>query len=1040
MRSRIVFAVLFLAAAPAQEQLTRHINLGKAFYENPTTQKEAAAEFKKALALNPNSAREQLNYGLALLRAGDVKQAVVYLEKSRKTNPALPHTYFNLGVVYKKEGDFDRAMAEFTEMAKRVPDEPVTRFNLGMLHKLQGAPEKALAEFELAAKLDSTLAAPHFQLYNSYRAAGRTADAQRELQTFNDIKKRMSQLGLSEDMDWCYYAELLEEIPAVASPGPAPVEVSFAPVGAGSLGGPAVGLAAMDANGDGKPDILAWGAVSSAVFVNGVKTALPPAVHAAVGDFNNDTFADVALVTSSGVVLAVNNKGVITAQGAPAVTGVFRAAVWVDFDHDYDLDLMLLGEPSKLMRNNGDGSWTGQEFPFAAGNPIDGAVLEVGENNGFDVVVAYEGKPGVLYRDLKMGKYEAVALPSELPGRLVIEDFNHDSFLDVASVGPRGTVFLENKRGRLEPGPALAQRASVFADFQNRGRNDLLAGGAMFVHKGGLAWDAGKAKNAVDGVAAAADFSGDGLADVAVAGAGGEIQILRNTTPVKTPVMRVGITGVKNIKLAPDARVEVKAGNLYQKKIYRGMPLVFAMPGAPVAEAVRITWPNGLIQNELRQKAGGAYTFKEAQRLSGSCPMIFTWNGNKFEFISDVLGVAPLGAGAGDGQFFPVDHDEYVQIRGDQLVARDGKFEIRVTEELREVSYLDQIKLIAMDHPAEVSLFTNDKFKAPPFPEFKLFGVRERIYPKSAVDHLGRDVLALVTRQDARYPASFVRDMQGRAEPHSLTLDFAGAPDDPVMFLHGWVDWADGSTFVASSQAGRGGLAAPSLQVKDSAGNWVTVIQDMGMPAGKPKAIAVDLRGKFLSASREVRIVTSMAVYWDEIFVAGADVRDPQVRLTGMGPATADLRFRGFSAVRVHPERRQPEHFDYHALRPLAMWNPTPGMYTRYGDVKRLIERVDDWFVVMGSGDEVRLEFDATALAPPPKGWTRDFLIFFDGYAKDADANTAHSSRVDPLPFHAMPGYPYPAAMEHPDPGYQEKYNTRPALRLIRPLVEGRAK
>ena len=164
--------------------------------------------------------------------------------------------------------------------------------------------------------------------------------------------------------------------------------------------------------------------------------------------------------------------------------------------------------------------------------------------------------------------------------------------------------------------------------------------------------------------------------------------------------IRVTLSGVKNLKLGYDAEVEVKAGASYQKKIYRGVPLNFDLSGRLAADTVRITWPNGLIQNETKQLANRAYEYKEKERLSGSCPMIWTWDGKQFQFISDVLGIAPLGASSGDGQYFPVDHDEYIQIPGESLQAVDGKYEIRVTEELSEVSYLDQIQLLALDHPA----------------------------------------------------------------------------------------------------------------------------------------------------------------------------------------------------------------------------------------------------------------------------------------------------------------------------------------------------
>ena len=113
-------------------------------------------------------------------------------------------------------------------------------------------------------------------------------------------------------------------------------------------------------------------------------------------------------------------------------------------------------------------------------------------------------------------------------------------------------------------------------------------------------------------------------------------------------------------------------------------------------------------------------------------------------------------------------------------------------------------------------------------------------------------------------------------------------------------------------------------------------------------------------------------------------------------------------------------------------------MYTRYGDVHALIGEVDDQLVIMGSGDEMSLKFEASALPLLPAGWTRDFLLKVDGWAKDRDPNTAFSSTVEPLPFHSMTVYPYPSPERFPSDAahlrYQSAYNTRPALRLIRPL------
>src|ERR1700676_2207801 len=195
--------------------------------------------------------------------------------------------------------------------------------------------------------------------------------------------------------------------------------------------------------------------------------------------------------------------------------------------------------------------------------------------------------------------------------------------------------------------------------------------------------------------------------------------------------------------------------------------------------------------------------------------MIFAWDGKQFRFITDVLGIAPLGASSGDGQYFPVGHDEYLQIPGDALAMRDGKYELRVTEELSEVSYLDQIELLAMDYPASVEVFTNEKWKGPPYPDFRLFGVSHRIYPRSARDGGGRDVLKALLAQDRKYVDTFQRHRNGVSELHTLTMDFgAGAIslNKPVLILNGWVDWADGSTFLAASQESKEGLIPPDLQ------------------------------------------------------------------------------------------------------------------------------------------------------------------------------------------------------------------------------------
>jgi hypothetical protein len=964
----LVMGLLTGAGSPKiQEAIQRYRNLGKAFYENPTTQTEAIAEFKKALDLAPNSIPEKLNYALALLKGGRVNEGLALLENVQRLDPSLPYTWFNLGLNYKKQGDTDKGIAQFERMVALVPSEPIGHYQLGTLYRLEGRTADAIAQFQRASQLDPLLAAAHFQLFNLYRQSGRTADASQQMADFQRLKQQQQNAAVPEDVEWCVYAEIYDP-PRAPTPARAPANPRYdvktleGPAAAGALG-----LASIDFYGKGGVDLLVWSTGGIGVYRQGTELvqgsgleSLRGVTFAAPGDFDNDGLMDLCILTQSGPLLYRNTGGKFTPFDAALPKRHFDRAVWLDYDHDYDLDLILLGDAPALLRNQGSAGFSDltHDFPFVTGRPQSAFKLRVvPDSKAFDLAVFYRDRAPVLYRD-------------QLGGRYTVESFSGQ---------PRNDSEIQ------------------------------------------------------------ADFDADGRPDLARIDAQGQVHVLLNRSPSPERWIRVQLTGVKSLKLAQDAWVEVKAGELYRNAWYEGVPLLFQVANAAAVDTVRITWPNGLIQNETNQRTNQTYRYKEAQRLSGSCPMIWTWDGRQFQFITDILGVAPLGASDGDGSYFPVDHVEHARIPGSALQAVNGQYQIRITEELSEVSYLDQVQLSAIDHPRDTEIFTNDKFKSPPYPEFRLFEVRQRIYPSSAHDEAGRDVLASLLARDGRYPDQFERNSLGIAKPHTLELDFGhAAPSGRAMlFLNGWVDWPDGSTFRAASQSDNARLVMPYLQMQDAAGRWVTVNADMGMPAGKPKTIAVDLR--FISASRKLRIATSLCVYWDEIFLGEGDRPAPE-RPQVVPLRFADLHFRGFSATRINPERKQPDTFFYGTVLPASFWNPTPGMYTRYGDVRDLLLAPDDRMAIMGSGDELQLSFSAAALPPLRPGWARDFLLRVDGWAKDRDPNTAFSSTVEPLPFHRMSRYPYGPDEHFPEDaahrGYRRQYNTRPARRILPQLSE----
>jgi hypothetical protein len=213
------------------------------------------------------------------------------------------------------------------------------------------------------------------------------------------------------------------------------------------------------------------------------------------------------------------------------------------------------------------------------------------------------------------------------------------------------------------------------------------------------------------------------------------------------------------------------------------------------------------------------------------------------------------------------------------------------------------------------------------------------------------------------------------------------------------------------------------------------VIEDIGIPVGRPQTIVADLGGKWPGRSRLVRIATNMRVYWDQALV-GRSV-DAPLRETVLDPSVADLRDRGVSAE-VTPDGREPIGYDYGRVSRVSPWKAIPGRYTRLGDVRELLAKSDDLFVVSRPGDEVALSFDANGLPPLPAGWTRTFLVYSDGFSKEMDIHSATPDSLGPLPFHGMSRYPYAAPEAYPMTreklALMERYNTRVVVSPVAPV------
>ncbi|MCK5701311.1 MAG: hypothetical protein KAI29_09165, partial [Cyclobacteriaceae bacterium] len=373
---------------------------------------------------------------------------------------------------------------------------------------------------------------------------------------------------------------------------------------------------------------------------------------------------------------------------------------------------------------------------------------------------------------------------------------------------------------------------------------------------------------------------------------------------------------------------------------------------------------------------------------------------------------------------------EYLKIPGELLHEKDGKYTIQIPEELWETIYCDQIKLIAIDHPEEAGIFVDEKFAAPPYPELKIYKVKKQQIPITVVDEKGNDLRELISKKDYRYISNFQKaKYQGITEMKDLVMDLGDMQDtkDLSLFLNGWIFPTDASINVALSQSDNLKIKHPSLEVINKKGEWEEVIPNIGFPSGKNKTLIIDLANKFLSAERKVRIRTNMEIYWDYIFFAKDEAIE--TTMTGMYPESADYHYRGFSKEFRKGGRYGPHWFDYAEVSTGQKWRDLTGTYTRYGDVKELLQEADDMYIIANAGDETTISFDAAQLPELKQGWKRDFLIYSVGWVKDGDLNTALGQTVRPLPFHGMSQYPYGKNEHYPTTGkiknYQKKYNTR---------------
>jgi hypothetical protein len=801
--------------------------------------------------------------------------------------------------------------------------------------------------------------------------------------------------------------------------------------------------------------------------------------HAKFADWNNDGRLDLFLIGADGRGRLLENRETggfadVTARAGLRDIGGASRALFVDMDHDGDLDLILLGgERLIAYRNNNDGSFSENttDIGLAAVRWAAHAAFGDFDDDGrIDLFVTTDSGADKIYLNRGGRGFEDVAAASGLgakseSGPVLVGDYDNDGLLDVfaASIGgDRPMLWRSRADGKfvrddrsaaaLAPMRSGAIVAAEFMDYDNDGwldlvvlmRSDRSTRRLWLFHNDGTGRFRDRSSilpGTVDaGLALAArDVDNDGDQDLLIAEVGG-LRLFRNeggnanrSAQIRLMALRTG--SGKNNRDGIGARLQLRAGEIHQTRVVNEQLTHFGLGPHLKADVLRVQWPNGVRQTV--HFPGTDQDVIEAEALKGSCAFLYTWDGDRFRFITDIMWRSALGMplgimGGGSTAWAPAGASrEYLRIPGDALQPYDGRYILQLTEELWETAYVDEVRLLAVDHPDSVDVFVDERFIPPAPVDLRIYEAVQRRPPVSAVDGHGTNLLPALLHDDDLYVSALTPlAYQGLVERQDLILDLGESAGQPGthLFLRGWIYPTDASINIALSQQSRLAVELPRLEVRDAKGRWITAIADLGFPSGKDKTIVVDLAGLFPTRDRRVRVRTNMQIYWNHAFVADRAV-SPSSRVTVLRPISADLHYRGFSRMYRRGGRYGPHWFAYDDVTRESPWRPIEGRFTRFGDVMPLLVASDDQYVIMGPGDETTVVFDASSAGMLPPRWTRTFLLYSDGWIKDADLNTAFGGTVEPLPFHGIRQYPYAPGESYPSDGahrrYMEEFNTR---------------
>ncbi len=1059
------------------DEFSRVMNSGKNYYDQgqPTN---AIPLFERAVALQPSQPDALLNLANAYLLTDQPERALQRAEEALSFDRNLAAAYYVAGCAHLRLRHAEDATKVLFSARDLDPQVAATHYQLGLGQQELGNLDDAIASFSEVIRLQPEHPVAHYALGQALIRAGRQDEGLKAIQVHQDLRARNPNAPAASTALYERCVHTQARAPQKPSrPDPRGIAVRWVEATESLLGtnaaryhGP---LAVLDFNRNDLNGLLV------AEGTNGFRPLLNTGGQLApqgeplpmkqgvrflatlTGDLNNDRYEDVLVMgdTGSHAFRFATNAFARDLTRASGLTGlVARAGALVDLDFTGKLDLLAIppdGSGVRVLRNLG--SMYFMDITATSGVPaqITGArQLAVDDWNNddlLDVFVSREGASPLLLLKQRGGPLVETNLPpGQLEGTiLALGDVNGDSRTDLLSGSPDhvdlllGGVQRFSRLPLQQPGLTLLR----LVDYDNDGWLDLFAAGSgaqLWRNVGDGRFENVTTTTGLDSAAAMtiqdvafADFDRDGDTDLVMSGetsAGPALRYLRNDGGNANQQLKLRLIGNRSNASGLGIRVEVASESFRVHRTVQSLPVEIGVGPRKTIEGLTARWfdlPYNIV--DITVDPTQALEVPEPILPTGSCPYLYAWDGQGFRFVSDILGSSPVGLRVSDHVFAAADPREYVWLGNEATFPpRDGQHVVQVTEELREVLYLDQARLAVVDHPPGTEVHTTDKFRpGPPFPRGEIWTLENRVALKQAMRLDGEDCTAALQRVDEQRvsPARLrIPQLRGLAEPHGVILDFGpldtGRP--LVLALTGWLRFGGGMANVAASHDPDLPFPFPQLEVETGRNHWQAVDVVAGAPSGKTKSILIDLAGKLPADSRRLRLTTAFEIHWDRIALFERRLaNDTQVTL--VAPGKTDLHWRGFSEFADLPWT-SPLTPVYDKVTPWAPWTMTPtGWCTRYGAVDELLAAEDNAMVLLNGGDELTLEFDARALPPKPAGAERDFFIYTVGWDKDADFHVELGWKVEPWPWHGMQDQVYGRESRPVFPGdtLMARYTTR---------------